>query len=89
MSKREIIRMMEYIGYTNNHLNEWGYRPDGISKGCISFYKGKKKNFVKFDYTTNIPISEFTTDMLFEYIQRKSPELKDKIRDCKINKILK
>jgi hypothetical protein len=80
---------MEYIGYTNNHINVWGYRPDRISKGCISFYKGKKKNFVKFDYTTTIPISEFTTDMLFEYIQRKAPELKDKIRDYKINQILK
>ena len=79
---------MESVGYEKSHADEWTYKPNRRSKGCISFYRGKKKNYVKFDYSTNIPLSEFTSDMLFEYIQRKSPELTDKLRDYKINKIL-
>ena len=95
MSKREIIRIIELFDYQSTHINEWIHKPVVVGgrsassiHACISFYKEKKNNFIKFNYGKAIPLSEFTIDVLFEYMLRKDPELKDKVRDYKLSKIL-
>ena len=93
MSKREIIRTLEYIGYVNKFINEWSY-----GSSYISFLKIKKENYLRLGYTVigssrynsdPIPLKCVSPELLYNDILSKYPGLSGKIRSYKLGKIIK
>lgn len=89
MTKRKIIGILKFLGYTQEFDHDWSYRQSlpPSRKASVRFSRFNKVNRVKLGEKTYL-VEDLTKDELFDYILTKLPELKSKIRQYKINQVI-
>ena len=92
MTKRKIIRIIQELGYINDRLNDWSYPEPDYKRGRITFTNFKKVLRVDLGWSDDggrrYLVSSVTEKMLYDYIIKCNPHLKQKIRQLKLKDIL-